>query len=79
MTGGRRVDRRQFLAGGAGLFLSATKAIRAESGWNPPEFLVPLPIPPVLAPVRSDGNTDYYEIVQRESWVEIVPGTRTRV
>ena len=40
-----------------------------------PHFDVPLPIPPVLDPIRTDAaTTDYYEIVQREERVEILPG-----
>ena len=35
-------------------------------------FSVPLPIPPVLEPVRSDATTDYYEITQR-----VGPGRRS--
>jgi spore coat protein A len=33
----------------------------------------------VLAPVRTDATTDYYEIVQREERVEILPGQQTRI
>ena len=39
----------------------------------PPPFQVPLPIPPVLAPVGADR----YEITQREASAEILPGVRT--
>ena len=53
--------------------------IQAESRRSAPEFRVALPIPPVLAPVRVDATTDYYEIVQREAWSEIIPGVRTRI
>lgn len=45
----------------------------------PRPFRVPLPIPPVARPTRTDGETDYYEITQRESRVEILPGMRTAV
>jgi spore coat protein A len=38
---------------------------------------VPLPIPPVLQPVRADATTDYYEITQRTADLEILPGLRT--
>jgi len=43
----------------------------------PPPFRVPLPVPAVLRPVRSDASADYYEITQRVSTVEILPGVRT--
>lgn len=42
-------------------------------------FQTPLPIPPVATPARSDATTDYYEITQRQAWVEILPGYSTRI
>jgi FtsP/CotA-like multicopper oxidase with cupredoxin domain len=42
-------------------------------------FQVPLPLPPVLAPVRTDAEADYYEIRQRERRIEIFPGASTAV
>jgi spore coat protein A, manganese oxidase len=39
-----------------------------------PTFAVPLRIPPLARPVRSEGNTDYYEITQRVARVPIIPG-----
>ena len=42
-------------------------------------FQAPLPIPPVLNPVRSDADTDYYEIAQQEAKVEILPGVQTTI
>jgi spore coat protein A, manganese oxidase len=42
-------------------------------------FKVPLPIPPVLKPVRTDAGTDYYEITQRAGRQEILPGLKTEV
>jgi spore coat protein A len=45
----------------------------------PPPFRAPLPIPPVLEPVRSDGGTDYYEITQRVGRAAILPGLATEV
>ncbi|MFI6920198.1 multicopper oxidase family protein [Nonomuraea spiralis] len=44
----------------------------------PPPFRVPLPIPAVLAPTGTSGGADRYEIVQRETTLEILPGVRTR-
>src|SRR4030095_7807207 len=44
-----------------------------------PHFDVPLPIPRVLEPIRTDETADYYEIVQREERVEILPGRRTTI
>ena len=45
----------------------------------PRPYTVPLPIPPVARPVRIDATTDYYELVQREADLEILPGLHTRV
>ncbi len=43
----------------------------------PARYQVPLPIPPVLSPARSDATTDYYEITQQIASLEILPGLRT--
>jgi spore coat protein A, manganese oxidase len=45
----------------------------------PEPFTVPLPIPPVARPVRTDASADHYVITQREASVEILPGLRTRI
>ncbi len=42
-------------------------------------FSVPLRIPPVLRPVASTPALDIYRMTMRESDVEILPGTRTRL
>jgi spore coat protein A, manganese oxidase len=42
-------------------------------------FEVPLPIPPVLEPERTDETTDYYELTQREATAEILPGYETTI
>lgn len=54
---------------------------KAGAVTSPPvePFQVPLPIPPVLKPVRTDASTDYYEMVQREATAEILPGYRTTI
>jgi FtsP/CotA-like multicopper oxidase with cupredoxin domain len=36
-------------------------------------------IPPVLAPTRTDADTDYYEITMRPATVEILPGRPTTI
>lgn len=64
-----------------GVDLTVTQAgelVRSEIPLPKP-FRVPLPVPPVKRPVRTDGTTDYYEIVQRESAVEIVSGYQTPI
>jgi len=45
----------------------------------PKPFTLPLATPPVLAPVRTDGTTDFYELVQRAATVEILPGVPTTI
>jgi spore coat protein A, manganese oxidase len=74
-----KVHRRQALLMGAA-FVAGTAVGRAyeqrdaEPQVSRARFQVPLPIPPVLRPVRTDANGDYYEIRQRESRIEIFPG-----
>jgi spore coat protein A len=31
----------------------------------PRPFTIPLPVPPVLRPARSDATTDYYEVAKK--------------
>ncbi|WP_433258780.1 multicopper oxidase family protein [Streptosporangium sp. CA-135522] len=45
----------------------------------PKPFEVPLPIPPLLHPTRSEGDTDFYDIVQKAAKVEILPGLTTAI
>jgi spore coat protein A len=45
----------------------------------PEPFRVPLPIPPVLEPIRTDATTDYYRITQKISQAEILPDLRTEI
>jgi len=45
----------------------------------PEPFGVPLPVPPVLAPMRSDADADYYEITQKVGRARILPGLETEV
>jgi spore coat protein A, manganese oxidase len=86
------------LVGGAGLALSSGAS--ASSPWTrangttgnllrsaaqlPKPFMIPLFVPPVLKPVRTDSRerraratTDYYEITQKEGEAEILPGLST--
>jgi FtsP/CotA-like multicopper oxidase with cupredoxin domain len=57
----------------------AVRRALASSHLHIAEFRCPLPIPEVLSPARRDATTDYYEIVQRETFAEILPGMRTRI
>jgi spore coat protein A len=73
------LDRRALLVRGSAalLHLAVAPPLRAHPAI--PQFSSPLPIPPVLQPVRRDSAADYYEIAQREASVEIIPGMRTRI
>jgi spore coat protein A, manganese oxidase len=62
----------QDLAGDTGRVLASQVPL-------PAPFALPLPVPPVKRPSRRDASTDYYDIVQREARVEILPGVRTAV
>ncbi|MEU1265971.1 multicopper oxidase family protein [Streptomyces cellulosae] len=44
----------------------------------PPAFRTPLPVPRVLEPVSTSGTTDTYDLTQRHTELEILPGLRTR-
>ncbi|HEX3790346.1 MAG TPA: multicopper oxidase domain-containing protein [Pseudonocardiaceae bacterium] len=44
----------------------------------PQPFRTELPVPSVLAPVRTDATTDYYEITQRSAALRILPGLTTQ-
>lgn len=86
------IDRRRFLALAAGGVVVATAGglvlPRLAAGGQPgalvrtarplpPAYRVPLPVPPVLAPVRTDQATDYYEITQRTADLAVFPDVRT--
>ncbi len=58
--------------GSAGTLLKSTARL-------PEPFAAPLPVPPVLEPVRSDASTDYYEITQKVGRAEILPDLETEV
>ena len=87
-----KITRKKFLKlglmGGAGLALPlgtlsipASRLGTAASVRSPSvePFRVPLPIPPVLKPARTDGTTDRYEIVQKAAMQEILPGKKTEI
>ncbi|WP_199510928.1 multicopper oxidase family protein [Nucisporomicrobium flavum] len=65
------------LAGARGS--SSTGALLRSQLRLPDPFQRALPRPPELDPVRSDGATDYFEITQKESVAELLPGVRTAI
>src|SRR5215470_18746939 len=71
------MNRREFVALSSAALIGAAQHRHQPSA--PAEFETELPIPPVLAPVKSDATTDYYEMTQRQTWVEIIPHLRTQV
>ncbi len=42
-------------------------------------FQMPFKTPPVLAPSSTDATTDYYDMIQMVSTVELLPGLRTTI
>lgn len=88
------VTRREFMTGlalgGAAAGIAIPSALGVAGSTSTGRSLasrVPLPelftqqlrIPPVLAPVRSDGDGDHYEITQRVATAEILPGVSTTI
>lgn len=57
---------------------SAGAVLRSEVPLPAP-FRAPLPVPPVLQPVRRDATSDYYEITQRVGRTDILPGRSTEI
>ena len=64
---------------GLGLRPGQTGELLRSTARLPRPYTVALPIPPVARPARTDATTDFYEIVQREADLEILPGLRTRI
>lgn len=58
---------------------SSTGALLRSRVPLPPPFTVPLPVPPVLRPVRTDATSDHYEITQRPARARILPDLATEV
>jgi len=86
-----KISRREFLrlglAGGVTLAFGGSACSGSGEGSTgtllpskaklPEPFKVPLPLPPVLEPVRTNAGTDYYEMTQKAGRVEILPGLQT--
>lgn len=66
--------------GGSVSALAASPSAPAPAAAGPvTPFRVPLPVPPVLSPVRRSRSVDFYEITARPSRAEILPGVATDV
>lgn len=57
---------------------SAGRVVDSEAPL-PEAFRAALPIPPVLEPIRRDGDTDHYEVTQRIGQATILDGLTTEV
>ncbi|BBZ72056.1 multicopper oxidase family protein [Mycobacterium paraseoulense] len=59
----------------AGALLGSAESGRLVSSQTrlPDRYQVPLPIPEQLTPVRTDADTDYYEITQQTTQLRILP------
>jgi spore coat protein A, manganese oxidase len=82
------ISRRGFLAvaGAAGLTGCGIELPNGQTGELlrseaplPEPFTVPLPVPPVKRPVRTAGDVDHFQVVQRDAEVEILPGLQTTI
>src|SRR4051794_20535640 len=60
---------------------ASTLANRIASSRLPAPFTTPVAVPPVISPVRFDEvtGTDFYRVSMEPTFVEIVPGLRTRM
>ena len=57
----------------------ATAGGRAGTRAAPAPFSVPMPVPPVLRPTRTTGDTDHYALDITPGTAEILPGVSTPV
>jgi spore coat protein A, manganese oxidase len=81
MTGQR--TRREFLAATGGAIACHALRVAGESAGarrqGTPKFQTTLQVPTVLRPTRTDNTTDYYDIVQRQAKVELLPGKKSSI
>ena len=59
--------------------LARIHAIESVTSPATQAFQVPLPIPPVLQPLRRDTTTDYYEMTLKPALAHILPGLTTPI
>ncbi|MBA2681186.1 MAG: multicopper oxidase domain-containing protein, partial [Ktedonobacteraceae bacterium] len=59
--------------------LQRIRAIESITSPATQAFQVPLPIPPVLQPLRRDTDTDYYEMTLKPGLSHILPGLTTPI
>src|SRR4051794_27572483 len=59
--------------------LTGTSVTRLAASKLPKPFTLPFAVPPVLQPIKRDETTDYYQLWQQETSVQIIPGFQTRI
>lgn len=64
---------------GASLALPGGKVLASANGVAPRPFAARLKIPPVMKPIRREGDRDYYEVVMCKARRQILPGKRTTI
>ena len=83
-----RLSRRELLRlGGASAWLAGPGCMSPRPEMKvlpslaplPAPFTVPLPIPPIAKPVKSDQSADFYEIEVRPAMARILPGLDTPI
>jgi spore coat protein A, manganese oxidase len=57
----------------------STGSLLRSQARPPQPFQVPLPVPPVLKPVHSIADADYYEMTQKIGKADILTGVKTEV
>src|SRR5262245_47929417 len=73
--------------GSAALLLPAERVARTELAIKnrlaasrlPAPFSIPLTVPPVLTPVRSTADPDFYALTQQAAPADILPGLTTTI
>lgn len=77
------VSRREFLKmgaiGGAALALPPDRALALLGPAAVEPFAVPLSVPPILKPVKTENGRDIYRITMRKGVARILPGKRTPI
>jgi len=58
---------------------ASTGALLRSTARLPRPFTVPLPVPAVAVPADTSGGVDRYELTQRETLAEILPGMQTHL
>ncbi|MCI0617225.1 multicopper oxidase domain-containing protein [bacterium] len=76
-----KINRREFLflSGELAVGCATSRKSNGHTAHSIPHFQIPLHIPPVLSPVRSDTTTDFYDVVQQQSEIEILNGSLTTI